>query len=87
MCSHPTGTSTMNDRVDFLRGHFDAARRAIAAGVDLRGYFVWSLMDNFEWAHGYTQFFGLVNVDYTPHNDAQSKIAGITCAMSLPPTR
>jgi beta-glucosidase len=52
-------------RVEFLRGHFDAARRAIASGVDLRGYFVWSLMDNFEWAHGYTQFFGLVNVDYT----------------------
>jgi beta-glucosidase len=60
----PDGHVHDERRVDFLRGHFDAARRAIAAGVDLRGYFVWSLMDNFEWAHGYTQFFGLVNVDY-----------------------
>jgi len=51
-------------RVAFLRGHFDAARRAIVDGIDLRGYFVWSLMDNFEWAHGYTQFFGIVHVDY-----------------------
>jgi beta-glucosidase len=51
-------------RVAFLRGHFDAARRAIADGVDLRGYFVWSLMDNFEWAHGYTKNFGVVRVDY-----------------------
>jgi beta-glucosidase len=51
-------------RVAFLRGHFDAAQRAIAAGVDLRGYFVWSLLDNFEWAHGYTQFFGIVKVNY-----------------------
>ncbi len=60
----PDGHVHDERRVDFLRGHFDAARRAIAAGVDLRGYFVWSLMDNFEWGHGYTQFFGLVNVDY-----------------------
>jgi beta-glucosidase len=51
-------------RVDFLRGHVTAAHRAIADGVPLRGYFVWSLLDNFEWAHGYTKRFGLYRVDY-----------------------
>lgn len=52
------------ERVSYLRDHLIAALNAIAAGVDLRGYFVWSLLDNFEWAHGYTRRFGLVHVDY-----------------------
>ncbi len=51
-------------RVAYLRGYFAQAARALAAGVPLKGYFVWSLMDNFEWAHGYSQRFGLVHVDY-----------------------
>ena len=51
-------------RQDYLQAHFDAASRALAAGVPLRGYFIWSLMDNFEWAHGYSKRFGLVYVDY-----------------------
>ena len=51
-------------RVAYLREHINAARRAIAAGVPLRGYFVWSLLDNFEWTHGYSKRFGLVYVDY-----------------------
>jgi len=51
-------------RIDFLRGHVTAAHRAIADGVPLMGYFVWSLLDNFEWAHGYTKRFGLYRVDY-----------------------
>ena len=51
-------------RIDFLRRHFTAAHQAIQDGVDLRGYFVWSLLDNFEWAYGYTKRFGLVHVDY-----------------------
>ena len=51
-------------RVDFLDRHFRAARHAIDDGVDLRGYFVWSLLDNFEWAFGYSKRFGLVYVDY-----------------------
>lgn len=51
-------------RIDFLRGHLLAAQRAIAAGVPLRGYFAWSLLDNFEWAHGYAKRFGLIGVDY-----------------------
>ena len=51
-------------RVAYLRGHLCAVRRAIAQGADIRGYFVWSLLDNFEWAHGYSKRFGIVHVDY-----------------------
>lgn len=51
-------------RIAFLREHFKAAHRALEAGVPLRGYFIWSLMDNFEWAHGYSKRFGIVYVDY-----------------------
>jgi beta-glucosidase len=51
-------------RVAFLREHLLAAHRAMDAGVPLSGYFVWSLMDNYEWDHGYTQRFGLSWVDY-----------------------
>jgi beta-glucosidase len=51
-------------RVNYLRTHFAAAHRAIQAGVPLAGYFVWSLLDNFEWSHGYNQRFGIVYVDY-----------------------
>jgi beta-glucosidase len=51
-------------RVAYLRSHLSALARAVRDGVDVRGYFVWSLLDNFEWAWGYTQRFGLVRVDY-----------------------
>ncbi|WP_294178158.1 GH1 family beta-glucosidase [uncultured Schumannella sp.] len=52
------------DRIDYLNRHFTAAHRAIARGVDLRGYFVWSLLDNFEWGYGYSKRFGIVRVNY-----------------------
>jgi beta-glucosidase len=52
------------ERIAYLRLHLAAAHEAMTAGVDLRGYFVWSLLDNFEWAYGYGQRFGLVHVDY-----------------------
>ncbi|MBA8826449.1 beta-glucosidase/6-phospho-beta-glucosidase/beta-galactosidase [Saccharopolyspora lacisalsi] len=52
------------DRVEFLVSHLRAAHAAIELGVDLRGYFYWSLLDNFEWAEGYAKRFGLVHVDY-----------------------
>ena len=52
------------ERVEYLRRHLLAARDAIAQGVDLRGYFVWSLLDNFEWSQGYSKRFGIVHVDY-----------------------
>lgn len=51
-------------RTRYLRDHIAQVHRAIQAGVPMRGYFVWSLMDNFEWAHGYNMRFGLVYVDY-----------------------
>jgi beta-glucosidase len=60
----PDGTVADPQRVDYLDSHFRAARRAIDDGVDLRGYFVWSLLDNFEWAWGYAKRFGLIYVDY-----------------------
>ncbi len=51
-------------RVAYLRDHFRAAAEALEQGVPLKGYFVWSLLDNFEWAEGYTKRFGIVHVDF-----------------------
>ena len=51
-------------RVHYYDAHLRAVHGAIEAGVDIRGYFAWSFLDNFEWAHGYGQRFGLVHVDY-----------------------
>ncbi len=51
-------------RMAYLRDHLRAAHAALERGVDLRGYFVWSLLDNFEWAHGFSKRFGIVHVDY-----------------------
>jgi beta-glucosidase len=58
------GTVHDRDRVAYLRDHLAAARAALAAGVRLRGYFVWSLLDNFEWGEGYSRRFGVVHVDF-----------------------
>ncbi|RVX44195.1 beta-glucosidase [Nonomuraea polychroma] len=59
-------TVTVDDqaRIAFLESHIAAMRQAMEEGVDVRGYFVWSLLDNFEWAEGYHQRFGLVHVDF-----------------------
>jgi beta-glucosidase len=61
----PDGRVPDQDRIDYLHDHIDAVAAAMKAGVDVRGYFVWSLMDNFEWAYGYSKRFGIVHVDYT----------------------
>ena len=51
-------------RIEYLRSHFEQAHRALTDGVNLKGYFVWSLMDNYEWAEGYSKRFGIVYVNY-----------------------
>ncbi|HXC81267.1 MAG TPA: GH1 family beta-glucosidase [Trebonia sp.] len=58
------GTIEDYERIAYLRDHLTAVHQAIADGVNLRGYFAWSLMDNFEWAEGYAKRFGLVFVDF-----------------------
>ncbi|WP_035845083.1 GH1 family beta-glucosidase [Kitasatospora azatica] len=52
------------ERIAYLHSHLAAVHRAVADGADVRGYFLWSLLDNFEWAHGYAKRFGAVYVDY-----------------------
>jgi beta-glucosidase len=59
-----TGVVEDPDRVAYIREHVAAVERAIDAGVDVRGYYVWSLFDNFEWEHGYASRFGIVHVDF-----------------------
>ncbi|KAL5990479.1 hypothetical protein ACLOJK_011381 [Asimina triloba] len=65
-----------NDRIHYLRSYLSALRSSMSKGADVRGYFVWSLLDNFEWLHGYTMRFGFYHVDYktqerTPKLSAQ----------------
>jgi len=68
-CAYPMGpdaNGVVDDqpRIDYLDSHLRAVAEAIDGGADVRGYYCWSLMDNFEWAFGYTQRFGLVHIDY-----------------------
>ena len=67
-CSYPDevvdGSIDDQGRIAYLQGHLRAVGEAIEAGVDVEGYYCWSLLDNFEWDEGYTQRFGLVHVDY-----------------------
>jgi beta-glucosidase len=60
----PDGEVRDPERIAYLRGHLGAVLDAIDAGVDVRGYFVWSLLDNFEWSYGFSKRFGLTWVDY-----------------------
>lgn len=73
---NPQGEVVDPDRIAYLHGHLTAVHRAIQAGVDVRGYFQWSLLDNFEWGYGYSKRFGAVYVDYetqkrTPKSSAK----------------
>ncbi len=63
----PVVNGTVEDprRVEYLRLHLEALSRAVADGVDVRRYFAWSMLDNFEWEHGYAKRFGLVYVDFS----------------------
>ncbi len=64
-----------DERIDYLRSHLLEARRAIDAGVKLEGYYVWSLMDNFEWSHGFSKRFGLTFTDFRTQNRTWKKSA------------
>jgi beta-glucosidase len=59
------GTVHDQERIDYLRAHLAAVLAALREGVDVRGYYVWTLLDNFEWAWGYEKRFGLVHVDFS----------------------
>ncbi len=74
----PRSDGSIDDRrrIAYLRQHLEAIRQAIEEGADVRGYLVWSLLDNFEWAEGYSQRFGVIHVDYgtmarTPRRSAE----------------
>lgn len=60
----PDGRVHDTERIDYLNGYLAGLKKAYLEGVDIRGYFQWSLMDNFEWAYGYSERFGIVYVDY-----------------------
>jgi len=65
------------ERVEFLQGYLAQLHGAIAAGADVRGYFAWSLLDNFEWALGFSKRFGLVHVDYATQHRTPKASAGV----------
>jgi len=73
---NPEGRVNDFERVDYLEGHLDAAWRAIGDGVNLAGYFAWSLLDNFEWARGYQRRFGLYFVDFGTQRRMPKSSAG-----------
>jgi beta-glucosidase len=62
-CAYPESPDDRH-RVDYLASHIDALEAARGRGADVRGYFVWSILDNFEWAEGFSKRFGLVHVDF-----------------------
>ena len=76
-------------RTDYLRRHFTAAHRAMERGVDLRGYQVWSLMDNFEWGYGYSKRFGIVYIDFETQErvlkDSAKWYSELIATRSIPP--
>lgn len=83
------GSVTDPDRIAYVDAHLRATHAAMQQGVDVRGYFLWSLMDNFEWAYGYAKRFGIVHVDYdtlrrTPKASAQW-YAQVAATGLLPP--
>ena len=72
-----TSACTTTERTEFVRVHLGAILDAIEAGVDVRGYFYWSLLDNFEWAWGYEKRFGIVRVDYDRRSADQGQRPGV----------
>jgi beta-glucosidase len=74
-------------RLSYLQSHLTQLAQMVASGLDIRGYYVWSLLDNFEWAHGYTQRFGVVHVDYsTQQRTAKASARWLQQLISSPQT-
>ena len=65
MTENGIGTDDDEQRIEYVQSALEGVLKAIAAGIDVRGYTYWSLLDNFEWAFGYVPRFGLVSVDRT----------------------
>lgn len=65
--SETTELQQLNDhlRISYINGHWEAAKQAIKSGVPLQGYYIWSLMNNFEWTFGYDKRFSFIHVDYS----------------------
>jgi beta-glucosidase len=86
----PEGEVNDFERVAYLEGHLDATWRAIRDGVNVAGYFAWSLMDNFEWARGYQRRFGLYFVDFGTQRRLPKRSAAFYARVirsgALPPT-
>jgi beta-glucosidase len=84
----PEGAVHDPERIAYLRSHLGAVHRAIADGADVRGYFLWSLLDNFEWAYGYGKRFGMVHVDFASQRrtpkDSAHWYAGVIARGGLP---
>ena len=76
------------ERTRYLRDHLAAVRAAITDGIDVRGYLVWSLLDNFEWGYGYSKRFGIVHVDYATQRrtikESGAWYASVTRSRALP---
>jgi beta-glucosidase len=85
----PDGEVNDVDRISYLHGHLEAAARAVKAGVNLAGYYVWSLLDNFEWGWGYQRRFGITYVDFETQRripKASAKFyADVVRANAVPP--
>lgn len=64
------------DRIEYMRSHLEAIRAAMEGGVDVRGFFYWSLLDNYEWNSGYDKRFGLIHVDYETQQRTPKDSAG-----------
>ncbi|HVV20832.1 MAG TPA: GH1 family beta-glucosidase [Pseudonocardiaceae bacterium] len=84
----PSGRIRDTERIAYLRAHLSEVQRAAAEGIDVRGYFVWSLLDNFEWSYGYSRRFGIVYVDFATQRrwlkDSARWFAGVAAANALP---
>jgi len=86
---NPDGEVYDIERIKFLHLHLEAAARAIRDGASLAGYYVWSLLDNFEWAYGYQKRFGIVYVDFATQRRipkaSSAFYAGIARENAVPP--